>query len=81
MLTRVSNFTTYIFFILLKKEKKKKQTWFDITANNRHKSTFQSFNLSIFTEDDGTIIPNKGIKEKILKFTQFCNFQRALGKN
>ena len=74
--------TSQLTFALFywKKEKKKKQTWFDITTNNRHKSTFQSFDLFSFTEGDGTIIPNEGKKEKILKLTQFCNFQRALGK-
>ena len=41
-------------------------------------STFPSFNLSMFTKEDGTTINNedrKKIKEENkLRFTQFCNF-------
>ena len=38
----------------------------------------------MFTEDDGTTINSEDRKEflvrKMLKFTQFCNFEKALGK-
>ena len=44
---------------------------------------FPSFNLSMFTEEDGTTI-NKTEKKvntkKMLKLAQFCNVQRALRK-
>ena len=38
----------------------------------------------MYTEGNGKIIKNEDRKnfkrEKMLKFSQFCNFQRALGK-
>ena len=53
MLTRVSNLATYISFILL--TKKEKRNLF-ITTNSLHNSAFPSFNLFMFTEEDGTMI-------------------------
>ena len=44
--------------------------------------TFPSFNLSVFTEEDGTAINNedKILNKKMLKLAQFCNFKADLGK-
>ena len=56
-----------------------------MTAGSLHNSLFLSFNLFIFTKDDGTTINNENRKKlnkkKNADITRFCKFQKASGKN
>ena len=55
MITRVFNFTTYICFIIV------------LTVRSRSNSKFSSFNLSMFTEEDGISINNETEKNSNLE--------------